>query len=137
MYLLPKRSRNLLPRDKLDYSVIIATEKSFISKGLSGRSVRYLTGGVGMRPQSFRENTASRIIEAVIQINDKGVFIPNGPDSRICINRNTLDVSISDLCFWCSAEECNRKRQMKRLMRWLEYEEYDTFVEESFWKPYL
>jgi hypothetical protein len=90
-----------------------------------------------MRPQSFRENTASRIIEAVIQINDKGVFIPNGPDSRICINRNTLDVSISDLCFWCSAEECNRKRQMKRLMRWLEYEEYDTFVEESFWKPYL
>jgi hypothetical protein len=132
MYLLPKRSRNLLPRDKLDYSVIIATEKSFISKGLSGRSVRYLTGGVGMRPQSFRENTASRIIEAVIQINDKGVFIPNGPDSRICINRNTLEVLIIDLGFWCSAEECDRDIQMNLLLGWLKNEEYDTFVEESY-----
>jgi hypothetical protein len=58
----------------------------------------------------------SRIIDAVSRINDRGVFIPNGPDSRICINRNTLEVLIIDLGFWCSAEECDRDIQMNLLL---------------------
>jgi hypothetical protein len=78
-----------------------------------------------------------RIIEAVSRINDRGVFIPNGPDSCICINRNTLDVSIYDFCFWSPAELCDRKKQMNRLKRLFKREEYDKFVDDSFWKPYL
>jgi hypothetical protein len=78
-----------------------------------------------------------RIIEAVSQINNRGVFIPNGPDSRICVNRYTLDVWIHDFCFWCPTEECDRREEMQSLKRWFKREGYDSFVDDNFWKPYL
>jgi hypothetical protein len=78
----------------------------------------------------------SRIITAVSQINERGVFIPNGPDGRICINKYTSGVSINNFLFWAAEEKCTREKQKERLLEWFEDEEYDTFIDDEFWKPY-